>query len=312
MSGRENDFGNALSEFPPQVRDILAALPTQGGRLDQGQCSEVMGLSGLDLEGLMVRLLPLARAFAQAPISGFKVGAVAQAHGPDQDRPAGLFLGANLEFTSGSLCQTIHAEQAAAANAWHRGARHLTLLAASEPPCGFCRQFLQEFQDREGIRIIIGPKKKRPLQKVSLADLLGQAFGPADLGNQYNAATSQPKDLSLDLETSPPDSLATLALEAARASYAPYSGNLAGCALETEQGRVFRGSYLESAAFNPSLSPLQAALIRLNLDQEMKKNGFKRVVLVERPTLVSQQGAVELMLKGVAPGVELEYFTARE
>ena len=270
-----------------------------------------MNLLDLGPEELMVRLLPLAGVFAQAPISGFKVGAVALAHGPNQDRPAGLFLGANLEFTSGSLCQTIHAEQAAAANAWHQGARHLTLLATSEPPCGFCRQFLQEFDSRDGIRLIIGPKGTRALERVRLKDLLPQAFGPADLGNQYNAATSQPKDLSLDLETSPPDSLTALALEAAQASYAPYSGNLAGCALETEQGRVFSGSYLESAAFNPSLSPLQAALIRLNLDQEMKKNGLKRVVVVERPTLVSQQGAVELMLKGVAPGVELEYFTAR-
>jgi cytidine deaminase len=40
----------------------------------------------------------------------------------------------------------------------------------------------------------------------------------------------------------------------------PYSRSLSGVALLTSNGRIFAGSYIENAAFNPSLPPLQAAL----------------------------------------------------
>ena len=48
-------------------------------------------------------------------------------------------------------------------------------------------------------------------------------------------------------------------------SYAPYSKSFAGVAVRTRDGRIFSGAYAENAAFNPSLSPLQAALSQLNL-----------------------------------------------
>ena len=51
------------------------------------------------------------------------------------------------------------------------------------------------------------------------------------------------------------------AAAAAQRSYAPYSGAAAGVALLFEDGRIAAGSYLESAAFNPSMPPMQAALI---------------------------------------------------
>ena len=47
----------------------------------------------------------------------------------------------------------------------------------------------------------------------------------------------------------------------ARASYAPYSQCPAGLAVITANQDVYAGPYIESAAFNPSLSPLQAAII---------------------------------------------------
>ena len=47
------------------------------------------------------------------------------------------------------------------------------------------------------------------------------------------------------------------ALKQAKLSYAPYSGCPAGLAIVTEDGHVYGGAYLESAAYNPSLPPLQ-------------------------------------------------------
>ena len=48
-----------------------------------------------------------------------------------------------------------------------------------------------------------------------------------------------------------------LALQA----YAPYTRCAAGVALLTFRSRIHHGAYLESAAFNPGLPPLQAALV---------------------------------------------------
>lgn len=51
------------------------------------------------------------------------------------------------------------------------------------------------------------------------------------------------------------------ALQQAVQSYAPYSRCPSGLAIATAAGAVYSGPYLESAAFNPSLGPLQAAVI---------------------------------------------------
>jgi cytidine deaminase len=61
------------------------------------------------------------------------------------------------------------------------------------------------------------------------------------------------------------DALARAALVAADMSYAPYSKSYAGVALRTRDRAVAAGAYAENAAFNPSLSPLEAALSQLNL-----------------------------------------------
>lgn len=44
-------------------------------------------------------------------------------------------------------------------------------------------------------------------------------------------------------------------------SYAPYTGCAAGIALITASGLVVSGGVIESAAYNPTLPPLQAALV---------------------------------------------------
>ncbi|MFP3345500.1 cytidine deaminase, partial [Halomonas sp. SIMBA_159] len=55
------------------------------------------------------------------------------------------------------------------------------------------------------------------------------------------------------------------ACKAADKSHAPYSKNYAGVALKAKDGRLFSGMYAENAAFNPSLPPLQVALINMNM-----------------------------------------------
>lgn len=51
------------------------------------------------------------------------------------------------------------------------------------------------------------------------------------------------------------------ALTEANLAYAPYSSSPAGLALTTSSARVFSGRSVESAAYNPTMSPLHAALV---------------------------------------------------
>jgi cytidine deaminase len=311
MTDRQKQFEAALKEFPKSVRDILQTIPLQAGRLSAQQCAELIRNLGINPEALMVRLLPLATIYAVVPISQFRVGAVAMAE--EQGAPAhadrfGLYLGANIEFRHQVLNQTIHAEQSAALNAWHQDAPYLQAIAASEAPCGYCRQFLYEFEKNAEMMVITPDRQNRTYRKTLLSDLLPEAFGPMDLGNRSGLKSLATQDRKLRLSTAVKDRIVDEALAAAEKSYAPYTQNFAGCALETQTGAIFSGCYVESAAYNPSLPPLQSTILCMNMATFDEQRSIQRVVLVERPTLVSQRKVTELLLESWAPGIELEYY----
>jgi cytidine deaminase len=194
-------------------------------------------------------LLAQAAAFAKSPVSQFKVGAVARG------TSGKTYLGANLEFAGEALSYTVHAEQAAVVNAWMGGERGIDAVATSAAPCGYCRQFLNELVTAGELVIVMGGEERK------LSDLLPHSFGPRDLGITSGLLAPAANDLVIDED----DELARAALAAANLSYAPYSRSFAGVALRTHGGRVVSGPYAENAAFNPSLSPLEAALSQLNM-----------------------------------------------
>ncbi len=304
---RETEFASAVSGFSDKGKAVLEKIPAQGGALFGGQVREMLHESGWSQEELMIRLLPLARIFAVAPVSRFRVGAVVLAEWADRG-DYGLFLGANLEFPAQALNQSIHAEQAALVNAWHQGARKITALAVTHPPCGHCRQFLAEYGPGAGeVRVITPDRAGGPYVVTLLGTLLPQAFGPQDLGNLEGLAEGGAADQESEMPIPSVDPLVLQALDAARSSYAPYTGNLAGCALGLGPGRIIAGSYVENAAFNPSLSPLHTAVIRLNLSSLEEAARVERAVLVEKAAIISQKGAVKSVLETWAPQVHLEY-----
>ena len=91
------------------------------------------------------------------------------------------------------------------------------------------------------------------------------------------------------------------ALEAANYSYSPYSDTPSGVAIELQSGEIYRGSYLENAGHNPSLSPLQGALIALIADGK-KYDQIKQVALVERKGApVIQKETARNLVKQLAP-----------
>jgi cytidine deaminase len=78
-----------------------------------------------------------------------------------------------------------------------------------------------------------------------------------------------------------PDDLTNAALKAANASYAPYSASYAGVALKTSDGSIYTGGVAENAAFNPSMSPLEAAIVTLTINGRKKYSDIIDAVLVQ-------------------------------
>ncbi|MBQ8091068.1 MAG: cytidine deaminase [Pyramidobacter sp.] len=209
--------------------------------------------------------LPHAAKLARVPVSGFRVGAAALG------ASGHVWLGANQEFAGAPLNFTVHAEQAAVINARAHGETALLMLAVSAAPCGYCRQFLREL--------------KRPLdialngRIMPLDSLLPEAFALGDPGSGQETLLNGLPQVYFD-----DDPLRAPARNAALNSYSPYTGTKSGVALRCASGRIFSGSLIECAAYNPSLSALQSALTLRALDGSAD-DPIDVAVLAEQPGL---------------------------
>jgi cytidine deaminase len=305
-----SQFQQFIETFPESSREDLQTVLQTSGMLTAESCRAVTDYLNIPVEILMQRLLPMAKRYSVTPISDFKVGAVAKARMSEIANEVALFLGANIEFPAQALTQTIHAEQSAVMNAWLQGAWQIDAIAVTDPPCGYCRQFLYELQEGKNLKIILPNGADEKLARHKLPDLLPAAFGPDDLGSPSGLMDSSAQEANLNLKSPSSDPLVQLAKAAAQKSYAPYSQNFAGCAIKTVDGKMYAGRYAENAAFNPSLSALHTAIISLTMDMSSSEKSISRAVLVEKPTSISQHTICELLLQTVAPHVKLEYFEA--
>jgi cytidine deaminase len=278
-----------------QISEIDSERAASGGYVPASVVERIVG-SGIPLEHLMLNLIPLAQKFAIPTISNFFVGAVA--HGLSGN----LYFGANYEFPGQALSFTIHGEQAATVHAISFADTGIDLLAVSAAPCGYCRQFLNELTTASKLQIILPNTPTTPLTA-----LLPNAFGPGDLG--VTAALMSPQSHGMTLD--PPDDVVTAALQAANSSYAPYSLSYAGVALKTSDGSIYTGSVAENAAFNPSMSPLEAAIVRLTINGGKKYGDIVDAVLVEAAeSKASQIGATRDVLATITK-VPLRVYEAR-
>ena len=306
----DSQFKQYLETFPPPVCERLQTILQTGGMLSAKHCRVVMDALHISAEILMQRLLPMAKLYCATAISDFQVGAVAKAGMTDNTGDVALFLGANIEFAAQALTQTIHAEQSAIINAWLQGAKRISGIAVTAAPCGYCRQFLYELEGGPNLKISLHDQISGKTTEHSLSDLLPAAFGLHELGSAAGLMGSPAQPIDLNLKSHSDDPFVLEAKEAAQNSYAPYTQNLAGCVIKTVDGKKYTGRYAENAAFNPSLTALHTAIIRMAMDQPGSETSIRRAVLVERPTSISQRSVCELLLQTLAPNVWLEYFEA--
>jgi len=224
------------------------------GQIAAADADRLIEQSGLDKVSWLRSLIDEAKNYSRPSVSDYRVGAVGIG------RSGTVYLGANLEFSDSQLIQTIHAEQAVVINAMSNGEKSLQSIAISAAPCGPCRQFLQELADAPNLEIWL--ERNEPY---SLAEFLPDSFGPQDLGVEGGLLDSGKVALEFANSQNAQSKEAQVAKDAASASYAPYTASHCGCCLTANDGSIYSGSYVENAAFNPSVSAFHAASIGLIL-----------------------------------------------
>lgn len=291
-----------LPKFSERSRNLLSQVledPNFSGRIPASAVEALAKSENASVDDLMLGLLPLAQTYSRAPISQFFVGAVARG------ASGSLYLGANIEISGQCLGFAVHAEQSALSNGYMNSEQSVTSLAVvGGAPCGHCRQFMEEISPAGEILILI---PNQPAAK--LASILPAAFGPAALGAMQGALPIRKASLALNGGAS--DAVNAAALDAACRSYAPYSKSPAGVAIRTTSGRIFQGCYIENVAFNPSLSPLQTAVVQL-IAAGQPYSAISAVTLVEmQGSKISQRAVTETVLAALAPQLKLEVALAR-
>ncbi|WP_217522320.1 cytidine deaminase [Vibrio metschnikovii] len=285
----------ALSPMPAALTEYLTPIVTADhfdATLSADQFNQLLALSGLSDADLRVALLPLAAAYAYVPISNFHVGAIARGVS------GRLYFGANMEFSGAQLGQTIHAEQAAISHAWMKGEQGLASMTVNYSPCGHCRQFMNELNTAPSLTIQLPQREEKSLQYY-----LPESFGPSDLGIQSALMTP----INHGYRSDDQDALIQTAIGALNRSHAPYTNNLSGVALRSASGAEYSGAYAENAAFNPSLPPLQVALIQLRMAGE-EFTDLAGAALVEMAQgQISHLADTQATLETINPDLPLSY-----
>ncbi|KHS67140.1 cytidine deaminase [Pectobacterium brasiliense] len=292
-------FENAFQQLPASLQAAIGPLidkPDFAAMLTADDVNAVCEASQLDADALAFALLPLAAACAQAPISNFQVGAIAQG------LSGNFYFGANMEFSAVQLQQTVHAEQSAVSHAWIRNERGLRAVTVNYTPCGHCRQFMNELRNAASLRIQLPGR-----QPAVLSHYLPDSFGPVDL----HIDTLLMDDVNHGATLQNVNALARRALDAANRSHAPYSKSISGIALETLSGNIYTGRYAENAAFNPSLPPLQVALNLMNLAGDDPCT-IKHAAVVERRNAVVSHWAISQIMLAELGCTDIEHHFIEE
>ena len=78
-------------------------------------------------------------------------------------------------------------------------------------------------------------------------------------------------------------------------------------ALKAHDGRIFEGMYAENAAFNPSLPPLQVALINMNMSNYSLSEIAEAALVESAESKISQLARTQALLDALNPDIQLMY-----
>ena len=139
-------------------------------------------ISGQNKENVMeykelVKAALEAREMAYTPYSQFKVGAALLT------KTGRIYKGCNIEnaaYSPGNCAERTAIFKAISAIAIVGGAKDKNELSIC-PPCGVCRQVINEFVDADEFDVILGTDKVCDMKIFKLKELLPFGFGPKNL-----------------------------------------------------------------------------------------------------------------------------------
>lgn len=259
-----------------------------GGVVEKAEVDRLIAafsLTGVD--DLMLLALPAAQDIAHPPISDFHVGSVGL-----EAETGNLVLGGNVEFPGTHLGTTVHGEGFVFTRAFSRGTTISTIAIGEAHPCAHCRQYLSEFAATRHLTLI------DPLgHRLTMAQLYPWPFDPDYLGE--TGAVPGRTLWTLQAED-------VLLRETGERAHTPYSKCPGAIVLTLEDGSLVRGAAIESVAFNPTIGPLQAALI----DLIAHGRSYDEIVSAKFGTVcdgaVDYSMSVDELLGRVAPQAQLE------
>lgn len=90
-------------------------------------------------------------------------------------------------------------------------------------------------------------------------------------------------------------------------AYSPYSKCPSGAAIVTHEGGIYSGGYIESAAYNPSMVPLQTAIVDAVIDGMPSYSTLKAALLVElKHGAVQHSKSMGVNVSQIAPDAEFK------
>lgn len=201
---------------------------------------------------LMCLLLDVAEGIASPGISDFHVGAVGL-----EAETGNLIFGGNVEFPGTHLGFTLHGEGFVFTRAMSRGTNIAVIAIGEAHPCAHCRQCLAEYAASDRLELI------DPLgHTLTLAQLYPWPFDPNYLG-ESGAVPGRELWPTLKFDEDAASPAAQTLLAAGRRSHSPYSQCPGAVLLHLRDGNMIAGFAIESVAFNPSIHPIQAAIVDL-------------------------------------------------
>lgn len=268
-----------------------------GGVLFADDVAGIMNRFGLArVDDVMLLGLGVAQTIARPPISGFRVGAIGL-----ETETGHLLLGGNVEFPGTHLGYTLHGETFVLTRAFSRGTTIGRIALGEAHPCAHCRQYLSEFARGPQLELIdlLG-------HRLTLEQLYPWPFDSRYLGHSgiSPGACNFPRLAPAAEATASPVMEALLA--AGRRAHAPYSSCPGAVVLQMADGGLIAGASIENVAFNPTMGPLQAALV----DLIAHGYGFGEIIGATLGTVAG--GAVDYaastreLLGAVAPGAVLD------
>lgn len=255
-----------LATVGPDIRQAIAARVkaaisaydrapqnNDGSVLASGIAAGLVTEFGLaSVRDLMCLLLDVAKDIARPSISDFHVGAVGL-----EAETGNLILGGNIEFPGTHLGFTLHGEGFVFTRAMSRGTNISVIAIGEAHPCAHCRQCLAEYAASDRLELI------DPLgHTLTLSQLYPWPFDPNYLG-ETGAVPGRELWPALKFDEDAASPVADALLAAGRRSHSPYSKCPGAVLLHLRDGNVITGLAIESVAFNPTIHPLQAAMVDL-------------------------------------------------